>query len=62
MQFSTEKFSEYRRMEQQKKLLAKSNFKGLVAKITDKKNWRQRWSKIKTFIKNNRTVLTQQFG
>jgi len=40
MQFSTQKYSQYIKMEQQKKLIAKSNFKGLVDKIVDKKNWR----------------------
>lgn len=40
MQFSTQKYSQYIKMEQQKKLIAQSNFKGLVDKIVDKKNWR----------------------
>ena len=58
MQFSTQKHSRYIKMEQQKKLIAQTNFKGLVDKIMDKKNWRQRWSKIKTFIQNNRSALS----
>ena len=49
-------------MEQQKKANAKINLKDVVDKITDKKNWKQRWSKIKTFIATNQKALSQKLG
>lgn len=40
MKFSTSNYTKYIKMEQQKKLAAKTNFKKLVTKIVDKKNWK----------------------
>ena len=59
MTFSTQKYTQYKKMEEQKKLNAKQNLKDLVDKIIDKKNWKQRWSKIKTFIATNQKALSQ---
>ena len=62
MQFSTKQYTQYKKMETQKKANAKENLKDLVDKIIDKKNWKQRWSKIKTFIHTNQKALSQQLG
>ena len=57
IQFSTEKFSQYKRQEQHKKQLTQEHFKNLVDKIIDKDNWKTRWSKIKTFVHNNQVAI-----
>ena len=62
MKFSTQDYARYIKIEQDKKRAAKTELKRLVHKIIDKKNWRQRWSKIKTFIQHNRQVLQQQMS
>ena len=49
-QFSTQKYSQFVKTEQLKKLQAQSKFKGLVEQIIDKANWKNRWTKIKTFV------------
>ena len=40
-------------------MMAKQEFKRLIEKITDKKNWKQRWGKIKQFIETNKQALAQ---
>lgn len=57
MKFSPTLYTKYKKMEQEKRMVAKNEFKNLVNKITDKKNWKQRWGKIKQFIETNRQVL-----
>jgi hypothetical protein len=47
MKFSPTLYSKYKKEEQVKKNMAKLEFKKLIDKITDKKNWKQRWGKIK---------------
>ena len=49
-------------MGQKQKQLAKNNFKTLVDKITNKKNWKTRFTKIKTFIQQNQRALSQQLS
>ena len=62
MQFSTQNYSKYVKMEQMKKAVAKNKFKHLVKTIIDKKNWKERWSKIKVFIHTNQKALKEQLG
>lgn len=38
-------------------MMAKVEFKKLIERITDKKNWKQRWGKVKQFIETNRNAL-----
>ena len=37
--------------------MTKTNFKYLVNKIIDKNNWKQKWTKIKEFIKTNKLSI-----
>lgn len=50
LEFSTQKYTQFLKMEQEKKRLTQSQFKGLVEQIIDRRNWKQRWTTIKTFI------------
>ena len=57
MKFSPTMYSKYKKEEQEKKMIAKLEFKKLMERITDKKNWKQRWTKVKQFIETNRNAL-----
>jgi len=37
--------------------MTRTDFKQIVGKIVDKKNWRQRWGKIKTFVEKNKLAI-----
>lgn len=62
MKFSTQNYTKYIKMEQQRKSLAQTNLKGLVDQIIDKNNWKTRWGKIRTFVDKNRAALAQQLS
>lgn len=59
MKFSPTLYSKYKKVEQEKKMLAKNEFKKLLDKITDKNNWKNRWGKVKQFIEQNKQALAQ---
>jgi len=58
MHFSAQKYSQYVKMEQHKKMLAHNKFKVLVEQIVDKQNWKERWENIKPFINNGRLAYS----
>ena len=59
MKFSTQNYAKYVKMEQQKKKGAKKHFKKLVDNIMDKKNWEQRWAKVKGFLGKGKNEKVQ---
>ena len=54
--FSLQRYSTYTRNQRQRKLNIQKGFKTVVKKLMNKQNWKQRWSKLKNFVKTQRPV------
>ena len=52
--FSLTRYSTYTRNQRLRKQTIQRSFKQVVSRLMNKQNWKQRWSKLKNFVKTQR--------